>query len=285
MDDRLSRLNDRILQFDQGVVVAFSGGVDSALLLRVSVEQLGDRALAVTAESPSFPEQDRRDAVRLAREFGTELHLVQTQEMDNDLYRRNEPDRCYHCKLTLFECLRSLALERGFQDLAFGANKDDEADFRPGHLAARELKVHAPLLEVGLTKVDVRELARDLGISVWNKPASACLSSRVPFGTPIDRAALLQIDSAESLLRRLGYAQCRVRHHGETARIELPPGEIVRAAGEDRERIQRGLEEIGFRYVTVDLAGYRSGSLNPTPTSGRSAGTGTESAAPGSSSP
>lgn len=263
MVDKLTRLNERIRRFEQGVVVAFSGGVDSALLLKVCVEQLGDRALAVTAESPSFPEQDRRDAVRLAREFGTELHLVRTREMENDLYRRNESDRCYHCKFTLFECLRSLAVERGYGDLAFGANKDDEADFRPGHLAAKELQVHAPLLEVGLTKLDVRELARDLGISVWNKPASACLSSRVPFGTPIDQTLLAQIDSAETLLRQLGYAQCRVRHHGETARIELPPDEIARAAGSDRERIQAGFHELGFRFVTIDLAGYRSGSMNP----------------------
>ena len=263
MDERLKSLYWQIRKLEGGVVVAFSGGIDSALLLRTCADLLGDRVLAVTADSPSFPETDRRDAKRLAQEFGVRQLVVQTNEMQNESYRKNGLDRCYHCKHTLFETLRPIAARLGLRHLAFGANLDDQADFRPGHRAAQEFHVHAPLHEAGLSKQDVRELSRQLGISIWDKPGSACLSSRVPFGTAIDARTLNRIEAAESVLRRMGYTQCRVRHYGETARLEFVGEQIAQAAGRDRAEIERQLIGLGYREVVVDPAGYRSGSLNP----------------------
>jgi uncharacterized protein len=260
-DPRLERLRGEVRKLDGGVAVAFSGGVDSALLLKVCVDELGDRVLAVTADSPSYPAVDRGDAVELARRFGASHLFVRTAEMEDERYRRNESDRCYVCKHTLFETLLPIARERGLAHLAFGANKDDEGDFRPGHRAAAEFDVRAPLLDADLRKEDVRELCRALDIPVWNKPASACLASRIPYGTRVDPDVLARIERAEAALRELGFAQCRVRHHGDVARVELAPEDLPRALA-DRDAISKLLKDAGYLFVALDLDGYRSGSLN-----------------------
>ncbi len=262
MDERLERLVHVVTSLGDGVLVAFSGGVDSALLLKVCVDVHGDRVLAATADSPSLPDHDRRDAIRLARELGVVHEMVRTLEMEDARYRQNDAERCYFCKHSLFEVLAPLAAERGLAVVVFGANLDDQGDFRPGHRAAREFAVRAPLLEAGLKKEDVRDLSRLLGLSIADKPASACLASRVAYGTAIDVETLGRIDQAESFLRSLGFRQCRVRHHGSVARIELPASDIARAAGRHRESIHRRLLELGYLYVAVDLIGYRSGSMN-----------------------
>ena len=282
----LGRLREQVRAMSGGVVVAFSGGIDSVLLLRVCKDELGDRVLAATADSASYPAHDRDDAAQMAALFGVEHRFIATGEVTDERYRRNDADRCYFCKHTLFDELTRLAGEVGAAHVAFGANKDDEGDFRPGHRAAREFGVRAPLLDAGLTKDDVRRIARHLDIPIWRKPASACLASRVPYGTTIDEEMLARIDAAETALRSRGYPQCRVRHHGRLARVELPPEDIARAAASpDREWIAARLKEIGYLYVSIDLAGYVSGSLNAAlPVSAAGAGS-SPSSEPGGSRP
>lgn len=258
----LERLRAAVRRLEGGVVVAFSGGVDSAVLLKVCVDELGPAVLAATADSASYPAHDRADAARLAAAFGVEHRFVATGEVDDARYRENGPDRCYLCKHELFETLLPIARASGLAHLAFGANAEDADDFRPGHRAAAEFQVKAPLLEAGLSKDAVRGIARRLGIDVWDKPASACLSSRVPFGTLIDPALLRRIEAAETHLRELGFRQCRVRHHGDVARVELEVADLARAAGPLRERIAGRLLALGWLHVALDLVGYRSGSLN-----------------------
>jgi pyridinium-3,5-biscarboxylic acid mononucleotide sulfurtransferase len=245
------------------VVVAFSGGTDSAFLAWAATDVLGDRALCITADSPSYPSRHRALALRLARDFSLRHEFIVSGEMDNPEYRANEPDRCYYCKQDLFTRLTALARERGIAVVADGANADDRGDYRPGRAAARELGVRSPLDDAGLTKAEIRELSRRAGLPTWDEPASACLSSRIPYHSEVTPEKLAMIDKAEAALIDLGFRVCRVRHHGEVARVELAPGEMPRALEPGvREALVRRVKEAGFRFVALDLQGYRTGSLN-----------------------
>ena len=245
------------------VVVAYSGGVDSAYLAWAAHRALGPRALAVTAISPSYPRSHRELAERTAREVGFRHEWIHSTEHENPDYARNAPDRCYFCKSELFERLETLRAERGFAAVAYGINCDDTSDFRPGHRAADEHHVLSPLLDAGLSKREIRALAADAGLSAAELPASACLSSRVPYGMEVTPAKLAQIDRAEDALRALGYRQLRVRHHGDLARVELAREELPRALSPERLReISRALHDAGFRWVSLDVDGYRTGSAN-----------------------
>ena len=242
------------------VVVDYSGGVDSTLLAAVAHEVLGPRSLAVTAASPALTERAMRDAVELARRRGWKHRVVETQELGREAYARNDPDRCYWCKTELFGVLGPLAEQRRARMLV-GTNLDDLADHRPGRVAADENGVLAPLAEAGLTKAEVRALSADLGLPTASKPASPCLSSRFAYGVRVTREGLRRVERAEEMLRSLGFEVLRVRDHGDIARIEVPLEDVVRAAGLAHS-IGEGLRALGFRYVTLDLAGFRSGSLN-----------------------
>jgi uncharacterized protein len=245
------------------VVVAFSGGADSAYLAWMAHHTLGQRALAVTALSPSFSAYDRQQAETFARNSNLQHEFVETHEFENPLYVVNQADRCYHCKTELFGELANLRAARGFAAVTYGVNADDMKDFRPGHRAASEFGVVAPLLDVGLTKAEIRELSRRAGLATWDRPASACLSSRVPYGMPVTLENLSRIERAENALREFGFRQIRVRSHGELARIEIAADELPRALQADMaEALAKRIREIGFTYVTLDLEGYRRGSLN-----------------------
>jgi pyridinium-3,5-biscarboxylic acid mononucleotide sulfurtransferase len=245
------------------LLVAFSGGADSAYLAWAAHAALGTRALAVTALSASFSPHDRREAETFVRAAGVHHEFIETREFDNPLYVANNPDRCYHCKDELFDQLEQLAAGRNFGAIAYGINADDTHDFRPGHRAAHEHRILAPLLDVGLTKAEIRSLSRRAGLRTWDRPASACLSSRVPYGIPVTADILRRIEEGETFLRELGFRQFRVRAHGELARIEIALDELPRAldvaiAGQVAGQFKR----IGFAFVTLDLEGYRQGSLN-----------------------
>ena len=247
------------------VVVAFSGGVDSSVVLALAVQELGaERVLAVTSRSETYLDEEYRVAVDVAARLGAAHHVIETRELEIPGFASNPPDRCYHCKGELFGELVAIAAERGFAAVADGANLDDTGDFRPGIRAADELGVRHPLMEAGLDKDAVRALARDLGLPNWSKPAMACLSSRFPYGETITRQKLTMVARAEAVFREAGYAQLRVRHHGVTARIELPAEELAGLVANLplRSRIVAELKDIGYRYVTLDLEGFRSGSMN-----------------------
>jgi uncharacterized protein len=245
------------------LVVAFSGGADSAYLAWAAHQQLGERALAVTALSESFSQFDREQAAAFVHQFGIAHEFLRTAELSNPLYVANQPDRCYHCKSELFEQLDKLARERGFAAIAYGINADDLGDFRPGHQAAGEHHVLAPLLEVGLRKAEIRELSRHAGLPTWDRPASACLASRIPYGTAVTKENLSKVEQGEAALRELGFRQFRVRFHNELVRIEIAREELPRALTlEMAGRLTEILKKLGFAYVTLDLEGYRSGSLN-----------------------
>jgi len=245
------------------LLVAFSGGADSAYLAWAAHRVLGERVLAVTALSPSFSAHDRRQVESFVRETGLRHECIETREFDNPLYVANNPDRCYHCKTELFRELVRLAAARGLAAVAYGANADDLRDFRPGHRAAAEYGVLAPLLEARLTKAEIRELSLRAGLSTWERPAAACLSSRVPFGTPVTVENLTRIERAENILRELGFQQFRVRAHQDLARIEIAPAELPRALHLEMARaLFERIKPLGFSYVTLDLEGYRQGSLN-----------------------
>jgi uncharacterized protein len=245
------------------VLVAFSGGADSAYLAEVASSVLGERALAVTADSPSYPSHHRQLALRVAREFGLRHEFISTDEMELPEYRANGPDRCYHCKRELFTKLTRMAGERGLAAVCDGNNADDRGDYRPGRQAAREFGVQSPLDDAGLSKAEIRELSRRAGLPTWDEPASACLSSRIPYHSEVTGEKLKQIEQAEAVLQGLGFRGFRVRHHGETARLEVAPAEMIRALDPGvREMLVRELKSIGYRYVTLDLQGYRTGSLN-----------------------
>jgi len=244
------------------VVVAYSGGVDSAYLAYIASRTLGDRAVAVTADSPSYPERHRQLAFRIAREFGLRHEVVHTRELDRSEYRANPVNRCYYCKHELYTHLSRIAAERGAV-IVDGNNADDRGDYRPGRLAAREFGVRSPLDEVNLTKDEIRALSKRAGLPTWDEPASACLSSRIPYHHDVTDEKLRTIERAEDALRRLGFRVFRVRHHDELARLEISRAEMARALEEDMAAaIVRELKAAGYRYVSLDLQGYRTGSLN-----------------------
>ena len=244
------------------VVVAYSGGVDSAYLAYIASRTLGDRAVAVTADSPSYPERHRQLAFRIAREFGLRHEVVHTRELDRSEYRANPVNRCYYCKHELYTHLSRIAADRGAV-IVDGNNADDRGDYRPGRQAAREFGVRSPLDEVNLTKDEIRALSKRAGLPTWDEPASACLSSRIPYHHDVTDEKLRTIERAEDALRRLGFRVFRVRHHDELARLEISRAEMARALEEDMAAaIVRELKAVGYRYVSLDLQGYRTGSLN-----------------------
>jgi pyridinium-3,5-biscarboxylic acid mononucleotide sulfurtransferase len=251
------------------VIVAYSGGADSALVLKVAHQVLGSRALGVIAVSASYPASERDQAVSLARDIGVPVEEIRTDEMEDPNYVANRGDRCYFCKHELFSKLEDLRIKRGYAAVADGYNADDVGDFRPGIRAAAEQHVSHPLQEAGLSKQEIRDISRELQLATWDKPAMACLSSRIPHGTPIQVGMLAQVDQAEQFLHALGFRQVRVRHHNKIARIEVDAAELPRLAEPPiRDRVVRELRRLGYAYVTVDLAGYRMGSLNATNAAG-----------------
>jgi pyridinium-3,5-biscarboxylic acid mononucleotide sulfurtransferase len=244
------------------VVVAYSGGVDSAYLACVANQTLGDRSVAVTADSPSYPERHRRLAIDIAAQFSLHHEIIRTGELERPEYRANPANRCYYCKHELYTHLSRIAAERGAV-IVDGNNADDRGDYRPGRQAAREFGVRSPLDDVGLTKDEIRALSRHAGLPTWDEPASACLSSRIPYHTEVTDEKLRTIERAEQVLRDLGFRVCRVRHHDELARIEIARDDMPRALEPDTNRaIVRELKALGYRYVSLDLQGYRTGSLN-----------------------
>jgi len=244
-------------------LVAYSGGVDSAYLAWAARQALGDRMLAVLADSPSLAEFQKRDAVQFARDFDIPLEVIRTEEFENQDYTKNASDRCFHCKDELFGKLAEMAKERGFAAIIYGVNADDTRDFRPGHRAAAQYGVRSPLLEAGLTKAEIRELAHEAGLPVWDRPASACLSSRIPYGTPVTIQNLKQVEDGEDAIRKLGFRQFRVRHHGDLVRIEIAPDELSKALDPQMTQMFTDIfKKLGYKYVTLDLEGYRTGSLN-----------------------
>jgi uncharacterized protein len=245
------------------VVVAFSGGVDSAYLAYVAAGELGERALAVTGDSASYPTFQRQLADLLVDQFGIRHEVIFTEEFRDANYTSNPPNRCYYCKSELYAKLANFARERGFAVVCDGTNADDTSDYRPGRQAAREMGVRSPLVECDMAKSDIRELSRRAGLPTWDEPASACLSSRVPYGQVVTIEKLSMVDKAEGALRRMGFRQVRVRHHGDVARIEVADEEMRRALDpEMARRMSAALKALGFKYVALDLEGYRTGSLN-----------------------
>jgi uncharacterized protein len=256
------RLFDRLASVPS-LVVAYSGGVDSAYLAYAAHRALGERMLAVTALSASYSERDRREAEACVARFKLPHQFIETDELSNPAYRANNPDRCFFCKDELFDKLDELAVRRGFAAVAYGVNVDDQGDWRPGQRAAREHRVLAPLLDAGLTKADIRELARRADVPVWNRPASACLSSRIAYGIEVTPERLAVVEKGEEALRALGFRQFRVRHHDKLVRLEIAPEELPRALTPEMARkLVEIFKPLGFNFVTLDLEGYRSGSLN-----------------------
>jgi uncharacterized protein len=261
-DAKLSALKGSLAGMG-GVLVAYSGGVDSTFLLKVAHDVLGDRAVAVTALSESFARAEAEDAKRHADQIGARQIVIETRELERLGYRENSPERCFFCKDELFTKLTPLAEKEGLEVVVYGEIADDRTDHRPGARAAREHRVRAPLAEAGLTKLEIRRLSRDLGLPTWDKPSMACLSSRIPYGTEVTPEALARVEKAEEVLRGLGLRQFRVRHHDAVARIEVDPRdleELVRSP--IRELLIERVKAAGYQYVTLDLQGYRTGSLN-----------------------
>jgi len=245
------------------LLVAYSGGVDSAYLAWAAHRALGDKMLAVIADSASLARTHLADALAFANEQGIPVEVVSTSEFERPEYARNDGQRCFQCKDELFTVMEALRAERGFDAIAYGVNVDDQGDFRPGQQAARQHQVAAPLLASGLTKQEIRELARDAGLRVWDKPASACLSSRIEYGRPVTREALDVVERGEDALRALGFRQFRVRHHGEIVRIEIAQEELERALNPAMAgQFTAIFKQLGFKFVTLDLEGFRSGSMN-----------------------
>ena len=259
---RLRSLEDQLRALN-GLMIAYSGGVDSAFLAAVAHRVLGSRMLAVLADSPSLARRDMEQAQAFANEQGIPLRVIQTDELDKPEYQRNDANRCFHCKTELFEGMEALAAKLGMTHIAYGMNADDTRDFRPGQRAAQQHQVIAPLADAGLTKQEIRFLAKAAGYTLWDRPAAPCLSSRVEYGRPVTREVLEQVERSEESLRRLGFREFRVRHHGELARVEIARNELPRAlAMEMLDAITAELRRAGFQYVTLDTAGFRSGSMN-----------------------
>lgn len=244
-------------------LVAYSGGTDSAFLAWASYQALGNDMLAVIADSPSLARFQFDDAKAFAHEQGIPLETIKTQELERPEYMRNDSQRCFHCKDELFDVTEAFAASNGFQTIAYGVNLDDKSDFRPGQAAASQHKVVAPLVEAALTKAEIRALAREAGLRIWDKPASACLSSRIEYGQPVTTEALSAIERGEDYLRQMGFRQFRVRHHGQIVRIEIAREEMPRAmTAEAAAEFTRVFKSLGFKFVTLDLEGFRSGSMN-----------------------
>jgi len=259
---RLSRARDIVRDLGS-VLVAYSGGVDSTLLLKLALDELGEHAVAVLASSPAYPEAEQEEARRLAQTLRARLVEVTTSEVELESYAQNHPDRCFHCKEELFDTLEPVRRELGLAHIAYGATADDAGDHRPGHGSAVRRGVRFPLLEAGMSKAEIRSAARSMGLPNWNKPSFACLSSRIPHGTRVTVEALRQIEVAEAALKALGFAQVRVRHHGDVARIEVDAADIARLV-EERERVTAAVRAAGYQFVSADLEGYSTGSLNRT---------------------
>lgn len=245
------------------VIVAYSGGTDSAYLAWAATQALGANALAVTADSASIPESHKRAAEDFVRQFGIRHEYIQTREFENPDYVKNGPDRCFHCKDELFTRLDEVARERGGARIVYGVNVDDLGDYRPGQNAASRHRVNAPLVDAALTKAEIRGLSRQAGLPTWDRPASACLSSRIPYGTPVTIQNVKTVEAGEEEIRALGFRQFRVRFHGELVRLEIAPDELSRALDPEMAcRFTAIFKKLGFKYVTLDLEGYRQGSLN-----------------------
>jgi pyridinium-3,5-biscarboxylic acid mononucleotide sulfurtransferase len=254
---------DRALRALGRTLLAYSGGVDSAFLSWAAHQVLGDDVLAVIADSPSLARTQLADAIAFAGEHGIPLKVIATNELDRPEYSRNDASRCFFCKDELFTVMEDFRREHGFESVAYGVNLDDDGDFRPGQLAAEQHRVVAPLRDAGLTKQDIRDLARAAGLRIWNKPASACLSSRIEYGRPVTREALSIVEQGEDALRALGFRQFRVRHHGEIVRIEIARDELPRALDSGMAAtFTATFKALGFKFVTLDLEGFRSGSMN-----------------------
>lgn len=261
-EEKLKQLKSLFQEMERALI-AYSGGVDSTLVAKIAYDVLGDRALAVTAVSPSLLPEELEEAQKQAVQIGIQHELIETREMDNPNYAANPINRCYFCKSELHDTLKPIAIERGYPYVVDGVNADDLQDYRPGIQAAKERGARSPLAEVGVTKAEVREISHQLGLSWWNKPAQPCLSSRFPYGEAITIAKLQRVGRAEIYLRKLGYQNLRVRSEGDTARIELPPEQIANfVVTTDLPQLVKAFQNFGFIYVTLDLEGYRSGKLN-----------------------
>jgi len=261
--DAKERLLFRLLTDLERVIVAYSGGTDSAYLAWAAHRALGENAIAITADSASIPASHKRDAEAFARECGFRHEYIETHEFENPEYVKNDQNRCFHCKDELFTQLEAFAAARGYAQIVYGVNKDDLGDYRPGQRAAKIHEVKAPLVEAGLTKAEIRELSKRAGLSTWDRPAAACLSSRVPYGTPVTPETIKTIEQGEEAIRALGFRQFRVRFHGDLVRLEIANEEMPKAMTVENARAFSTIfKQLGFLYVTLDLEGYRQGSLN-----------------------
>src|SRR5256885_16183 len=245
------------------VIVAYSGGTDSAYLAWAASRTLGEKSVAITADSASIPESHKRDAIDFAHQFGIRHELIPTHEFENPDYLKNDANRCFHCKDELFDCLEAIGRERGVEHIVYGVNVDDLGDYRPGQNAAKLHQVKAPLVQAGLSKAEIRELSRQAGLPTWDRPAAPCLSSRIPYGTPVTIENIKRVETGEEELKALGFRQFRVRFHGEVVRIEVAREEMEKALSLDMARKFTAIfKRLGFQYVTLDLEGYPQGSLN-----------------------